>query len=270
MLIVSGKKFLSIYDYEMETLSRTQSSDNIISILFQKNWMANENFKIIETKEVESSYILQVTYSEDSQKAELSFNKKSLDLAQIKIFEMDEPSIVIDFDSPVRVKNFKRELFEVRAPEIFGKPKHHRKKDIEKLFIGQKIVAYNNASPNKKYICEIILISKDISDERTVEVHCHFDKYDKSLIPGMYMNGEVKVSTNKAFVINNEGIVRFEGKQYIFEALKSNKYKMLEVTTQNNENGFTQINLQDTSYIADKTFVTSGAYPLLMKMKNTE
>jgi len=143
-------------------------------------------------------------------------------------------------------------------------------KDIEKLFIGQKIVAYNNASPNKKYICEIILISKDISDERTVEVHCHFDKYDKSLIPGMYMNGEVKVSTNKAFVINNEGIVRFEGKQYIFEVLKGNKYKMLEVTTQNNENGFTQITLQDTSNIADKTFVTSGAYPLLMKMKNTE
>jgi len=134
MLIVSGEKFLSIYDYEMETLSRTQSSDNIISILFQKNWMANENFKIIETKEGESSYVLHVSYSQDSQKAELFFNKKSFDLAQIKIFEMDEPSIIIDFDSPVRIKNFERELFEVRAPEIFGKPKHHRKKDIEKLY----------------------------------------------------------------------------------------------------------------------------------------
>jgi len=134
ILIVSGKKFLSIYDYEMETLSRTQSSDNIISILFQKNWIANENFKIIETLETKESYILHVSYSENSQKAELFFNKKSFDLVQMKIFEMDEPSIMINFDRPIKVKNFKREIFEIRAPEIFGKPKHHNKKDIEELY----------------------------------------------------------------------------------------------------------------------------------------
>jgi len=143
-------------------------------------------------------------------------------------------------------------------------------KDLDKLFIGQKIVAYNNNKSSKKYNCEIILISKDVSPERVVIVHCHFEQYDKTLIPGMYMNAEVQVSTNNAFVIPNDGLVRFEGKQYVFTQTDKNKYAMQEVTTQNTENGFTQITFPDNADMTKKTFVTKGAYTLLMTMKNTE
>ena len=142
--------------------------------------------------------------------------------------------------------------------------------DLDKLFIGQKIVAYNNNKSSKKYNCEIILIGKDISPERAVIVHCHFEQYDKTLIPGMYMNAEVEVSTNNAFVIPNDGLVRFEGKQYVFTQTDKNKYAMQEVTTQNTENGFTQITFPDNADMTKKTFVTKGAYTLLMTMKNTE
>ncbi len=141
-------------------------------------------------------------------------------------------------------------------------------KDLYKISIGQKIFAYNNTNPEKKYICEIILIGKDVSPERTIQVQCHFEQYDKLLIPGMYMNAEVEVSTNNAFVIPNEGLVRFEGKQYVFTETESNKYEMQEVTTQNNENGYTQIIFADSTDMKNKTFVTKGAYTLLMKMKN--
>lgn len=143
-------------------------------------------------------------------------------------------------------------------------------KDLDKLFIGQKIIAYNNNQTSKKYNCEIILIGKDISPERTVIIHCHFEQYDKLLIPGMYMNAEVEISTNNAFVIPNDGLVRFEGKQYVFTQTENNKYEMQEVSTQNNENGFTQIIFADSTNMLDKTFVLKGAYTLLMKMKNME
>lgn len=143
-------------------------------------------------------------------------------------------------------------------------------KDLDKLFIGQKLVAYNNNQSNKKYNCKIILIGKDISPERAVTVHCHFDKYDKTLIPGMYMNADVEISTNNAYVIPNEGLVRFEGKQFVFTTTENKKYFMQEVTTQNTEGGFTQITFPNNNDIKNKTFVTKGAYTLLMKMKNTE
>ncbi|MES2565555.1 MAG: efflux RND transporter periplasmic adaptor subunit [Bacteroidota bacterium] len=161
-------------------------------------------------------------------------------------------------------------LFELVNPEDIHLALTVFEKDIHKLFIGQKIVAYNNGPEPKKYKCEIILIGQDISSERAVTVHCHFMEYDKILIPGMYMNAEVEVSTNNAFVVPDEGIVLFEGKQYVFVKLSDKKFEMQEVTTQNSENGFTQIIFPDHSDLQDKTFVTKNAYTLLMKMKNNE
>lgn len=161
-------------------------------------------------------------------------------------------------------------LFELVNPSDIHLTLTIFEKDLYKLSIGQKIFAYNNTQPDKKYICEIILIGKDVTNERTVQVQSHFEQYDKSLIPGMYMNAEVEVSTNNAFVIPNDGIVRFEGKQYVFTQTDKGKFEMQQVTTQNNENGFTQITFADTTDISTKTFVTKAAYTLLMKMKNQE
>jgi cobalt-zinc-cadmium efflux system membrane fusion protein len=143
-------------------------------------------------------------------------------------------------------------------------------KDVNKLFIGQKITAYNNSPEPKKYKCEIILIGQDISKERSVTVHCHFMEYDKSLIPGMFMNAEIEVSTNDAYVVPDDAIIMFEGKEYVFMQVEHKKFEMQEVTTQNNENGFTQIVFTNNRDIENKTFVLKGAYTLLMKMKNTE
>ena len=161
-------------------------------------------------------------------------------------------------------------LFELVNPSDIHLALTVFEKDIDKLFIGQKIIAYNNNQPDKKYNCEVILIGKDLSRERAVTVHCHFKNYDNSLIPGMYMNAEVEVATNNAFVIPNDGLVRFEGKQYVFIQVNNKTYQMQEVTTENNENGFTQIVFADSTDMSNKTFVTKGAYTLLMKMKNVE
>ncbi len=161
-------------------------------------------------------------------------------------------------------------LFELVNPSDIHLTLTIFEKDLYKISIGQKIFAYNNTNPSKKYICEIILIGKDVTPERTIQVQSHFEQYDKSLIPGMYMNAEVEVSTNNAFVIHNDGIVRFEGKQYVFTQTESKKFEMQEVTTANNENGFTQITFADSTDMRNKTFVISGAYTLLMKMKNKE
>ena len=142
-------------------------------------------------------------------------------------------------------------------------------KDMDKIWIGQKVMAYTNNMPSKKHPCEIILIGKNMSKERNAEVHCHFENYDKTLLPGMYMNAEIEVGNNNALVIPNDGLVRFEEKQYVFIHNADNEYHMQEVNTINSENGFTQIAFQDGAELQNKIFVTKGAYSLLMKLKNT-
>lgn len=140
-------------------------------------------------------------------------------------------------------------------------------KDVNKLFIGQKLMAYTNNEPEKKHPAEIILISQDLSPERSVMVHCHFNDYDKTLLPGMYMNAELEVVTTNAFVITEEAIVNFENKSYVFIDNGKGNYEMKEIKTGLTENGFTEITNSET--LNNKPIVTKGAYSLLMSLKNT-
>ena len=140
-------------------------------------------------------------------------------------------------------------------------------KDLEKLSIGQKVMAYNNQS-EKKHPCEIILISQDLSSERTAEVHCHFLDYDKTLLPGMYMNAEIETKNNNVLTLPEDAIVSFEGKEYIFITEKEKQFTLTEVKTGSKENGFVEIS--NGEQFLQKKIVIKGAYTLLMKLKNTE
>jgi cobalt-zinc-cadmium efflux system membrane fusion protein len=138
-------------------------------------------------------------------------------------------------------------------------------KDLEKLSIGQKVMAYNNQS-DEKHPCEIILISQDLTPERTAEVHCHFLDYDKTLLPGMYMNADIEVKSNHVLTLPEEAIVNFEGKEYVFITEKNKEYILTEVKTGSKENGF--IEIHNGEKLTQKQIVTKGAYTLLMKLKN--
>ena len=141
-------------------------------------------------------------------------------------------------------------------------------KDVAKLKIGQKIIAYTNAEPNKKHKCEIILISKDVTPDGTSEVHCHFEDYDKTLLPGMYMNAEVEIKSSSSNALPEESIVSFEGKDYVYIEIAKQKYQMQEIQIGEKENNFVQI--LNVENLKNKKIVSKGAYTLLMKMKNTE
>jgi cobalt-zinc-cadmium efflux system membrane fusion protein len=141
-------------------------------------------------------------------------------------------------------------------------------KDLNKLSIGQKVVAYTNNQPEKKFECEIILISKDISIDGVAEVHCHFETYDKSLFPGTYMNAEVNLKSNLSFALPQESIVSFEGKDYVFVANNNHQFIMTNVNLGTAENGF--VTILNAQILKNKTIVSNGSYTLLMKLKNNE
>lgn len=159
-------------------------------------------------------------------------------------------------------------LFELIDPEDIHLNLNINQQHAGQLAIGQEMVAYNNTNPEKKYPAEIILISHDISPEGFVEVHCHFEQYDKSFLPGMYMNADLELNKQKMQTLPEEAIVSFEGKDYVFAAQKNNQYVMMPVQTGMKENGLISIlNFQE---LMDKEIVVKGAYTLLMKLKNVE
>lgn len=158
-------------------------------------------------------------------------------------------------------------LFELVNPSDIHLTLTVFEKDVNKLSIGQKLLAYTNTNPEKKYPAEIILISKSLTNDRALEIHCHFEQYDKSLLPGMFMNGEIDIKATAANALPNDAIVRFENKQFVFIQDAEKKFKMIEVQPGNSENGYTE--LENADNIKNELFVIKGAYNLLMALKNT-
>lgn len=159
-------------------------------------------------------------------------------------------------------------LFELINPLDIHLNLHVFEKDVAQLFIGQKLVAFTNTNPNKKFTCEIILISKNISQDGTTEVHCHFENYDKNLLPGMYMNAELDIKSSAGFALPETAIVNYEGKQYAYEVIDNLKYAMVEIIAGARSDGFVEV--KNYQQLQNKKLVLNGAYTLLMKMKNVE
>jgi membrane fusion protein, heavy metal efflux system len=141
-------------------------------------------------------------------------------------------------------------------------------KDLASLAIGQKVIAYNNSNPEKKYDSEIILIGHSLSADKNTEVHCHFKKYDKTLVPGMYMNAEIELKNKMAHTISENAIVRYGNKDYVFVSMSKTNFEMVPVKVGSIENGVVEIvNFED---LKGQSVVVNGAYSLLMKLKNAE
>lgn len=217
-----------------------------------------------------------------SQQVLLTALAEKLKLAGIHIDRISETNIFrsVDIHSPIsgfvtkvnvnigKYVSPTEVLFELVNPSDIHLALKVYEKDLGKLFIGQKLVAYTNSQPEKKHLCEVLLIGKDLTAERNTDVHCHFETYDKSLVPGTYMNAEIELRNNKAYVLPADALVRFESKQFVFRVKNKNQFELVEVTAGETENGFTEIFLPDPAGLSASEFVTNGAYSLLMSLKN--
>lgn len=157
-------------------------------------------------------------------------------------------------------------LFELVNPSDIHLNLKVFEKDLDKLYIGQRLIAYTNNEPDKKHLCEVSLISRDLTPERTADVHCHFDQYDKTLLPGMYMNADIKVKSLNTLALPEDAIISFESGNYVFVAKGNNQYQMMPAETGIKENGY--IEIKNAPVFTDKQIVVKGAYTLLMALKN--
>ena len=157
-------------------------------------------------------------------------------------------------------------LFELVDPRDIHLNLKVFEKDWDKIQIGMPVVSYTNNQPDKKYSGKIILIGKNISEDRAVEVHAHFDNYDARLIPGMYMNAEIEIPKTQNLALPDECIVSFEGKHFVFKQKDTANFEMIAVEVGSSGDGFTEILNADN--LKNSKIVQQGAYTLLMAMKN--
>ena len=137
---------------------------------------------------------------------------------------------------------------------------------MNKISIGQQLIAYNNFNPEKKYFGNILLINKDITSDGASSILCNFQTKDKLLMHGMYMNADIETSAKPAYIISEDAVVTFESKNYLFIEVGKNQYQRLEAVIGAQENGMVEI--MNHELFNKKNIVLKGAYTLLMKMEN--
>lgn len=159
-------------------------------------------------------------------------------------------------------------LFELVDPKDIHLALNVFERDLSALSVGQRVTAYANADPSKKYTAEIILIGKSLTDDRMAEVHCHFDQYSAALVPGMFMNGEVSVAGQKGLAVPEDAVVRWENKSFVFVEREPGNFEMVEIEPGTVRDGFQQIG--GAGVRAGSKVVVRNAYALLMKLKNAD
>ena len=162
-------------------------------------------------------------------------------------------------------------LFEIVDTEHLHAEISVFEKDIHHIKIGQK-VAFTLANETQERFAKVHLIGREISEDRTVRVHCHLSKEDKDLLPGMYLTAYIDVKTSTNNTLPSNAFVDFEGKSYVFLLSKkpgdSYMFTRIEVEKLGEENGFTAFT--STQDLSNKNIVTEGAYKLLSAMQGGE
>jgi cobalt-zinc-cadmium efflux system membrane fusion protein len=149
-------------------------------------------------------------------------------------------------------------------------------KDIPKLQLGQK-VRFTLANETTERTAKVYLIGREISPDRTVRIHCHIDKEDIHMLPGMYLKAVVETGQTQVPALPDEATVDFEGQKYIFtasqekhaeEAAGTHHFTMVAIHTGNSDMGYTEVAMP--GHVDKSKIVIKGAYALLSKLKNSE
>lgn len=122
--------------------------------------------------------------------------------------------------------------------------------------------------PDEWYDVETILVTRNVDENRSGVLHCHFEKQMLHLLPGMFLNAVFELDNKPAAIVPEDALVRYNGKEYVFTTTDENSFRLVPVTAGDRENGSVAL-MPDSSINWLKTkIVVKGAYALLGKLKN--
>ncbi|MCD2422521.1 efflux RND transporter periplasmic adaptor subunit [Niabella pedocola] len=155
-------------------------------------------------------------------------------------------------------------LFEIVDPSRLHADFIVFENDAADLRVGQQLSFAAAAAPDRRFNARIEYITHNINESRAVEVHCDLERPAPELLPGNFISGEIRLEGRKALAIPDEGVVKWQGKHYIFMAVDSHTFRLQPVTAGISMGGFTEI--KDT--VPAQSVVTKNAYVLLTMLKN--
>jgi RND family efflux transporter MFP subunit len=143
-------------------------------------------------------------------------------------------------------------------------------KDLANLAIGQDVELFFT---NKKeaVLAKVYLIGHDISRNKTVLVHGHFLKEERTLIPGAFFRAKIKAKSSNYLSIPAKAVINNKGKNIIFvktgKSGKNTNFKVIEVQILAQNEDFIAVKFDNMNNLKTSEFLIEGAYELFSKMQ---
>jgi len=231
-----------------------------------------------ETKAT-SDKIFQMAKTEyESQKYLVKSLSEKLKLIGLNPLALNESNIsrTVNFTSPIngyvtkvnvnigKYVNPTDVLFEIVDPSDLHLRLTVLENDAANLKIGSNVSFYANNNPSQKFLAHVAVITPNIGEESTTEVHCHLVNEKINMYPGTFVNAEVELNNAKVNALPEDAVVKWQNKDFVFVKVSETNFKMVPVITGVNSNGVVEIQTD----LYNQQVVLKNAYTLLMKLKN--
>lgn len=160
-------------------------------------------------------------------------------------------------------------LFELINPDDIHAVLTVFEKDLGKVKPKQKVRITFVDDPATEYEAEVLLVTKNVDDNRSALVHCHFENQPKQLLPGMFLNARIRVSDAEVTAVPEAAVVRYGNDEYLLESAGNNRYHLLAVESGVRENGMVAVTGK-TGELIGKTVIVKNAYSVLSQIRNEE
>lgn len=138
LVIAGGKNYVSLYDYELEELTRVGAKENIFKFLLEEDIHLQESVKIINCAIQHGVISIFVKHNETEQTAIIEFNERPFKINALVVphdgVDIDNGYAKITFFDSYEIKKLLgKEFFSIKNPEIYGIPIRYNNAEIMKL-----------------------------------------------------------------------------------------------------------------------------------------
>lgn len=159
-------------------------------------------------------------------------------------------------------------LFELINPDDIHAALTVFEKDLAKIQPRQKVMVTFVDDPATEYECEVLLVTKNVDDNRSALVHCHFEKQPKQLLPGMFLNARIRISEAMVTAVPEEAVVRYGNGQFVLEETGKGMFQLQAVEVGIKDHGWVEI--AGKNELEGKKIIVKNPYPVMAKLKNTQ
>jgi cobalt-zinc-cadmium efflux system membrane fusion protein len=268
---------------EDPSLIQLQQDYLVAKARLQYNEKEFERQKMLNENKVNADKIYQQALADfTAQKVLVKGYDEKLRLIGINPSRLDESSIsrsvpvyspINGFVSKVNVNigkyvNPSDVLFELINPDDIHAALTVFEKDLGKIKPKQKVMVTFVDDPATGYECEVLLVTKNVDDNRSALVHCHFEKQPKQLLPGMFLNASIRINEVQVTAVPEEAVVRYGNGQFVLEETGKGMFQLQAVETGIKDHGWIEIIGNDE--LNGKRIIIKNPYPVMAKLKNTE